>query len=350
MARRRITIATIAEQAGLSVPTVSKVLNGRTDVSPDTRARVEVLLREAGYQRRRSASAAPVPMIDLVFHELGSPWSMEIIRGAEAAARDEDVEIVLSEIGGAHQPRQEWIDSVLTRRPAGVIMVFSDLAADQRAQLDSRGIPYVVVDPIGDESDDVPSVGSSNFSGGRMATKHLTDLGHTRIGAISGPMDLLTSRARLAGYTDALRLQRLPPDPDLIREGDFFVDGGYAGGRALLELAEPPTAIFAGSDLQALGVYRAVLERGLRIPEDMSVVGYDDLPLASWIYPALTTVVQPMFEMAYHAAQLVLGLARGSTPIARKVDLAVELRVRESTLRVDAPVPAERVDDAHPPD
>lgn len=333
MTNRRVTIATIAERAGVSVPTVSKVLNGREDVAPATRAKVEKLLRQGGYQRRR-AGTSPVPMMDLVFHELGSPWAMELIRGVEVAARQAGVEVVLSECGQSRHPRQEWIDSVLTRQPAGIIMVFSDLAPDQRAQLDARAIPYVVVDPIGEDDGDVAAVGSNNWSGGRLATNHLIQLGHTRIAAISGPIDTICARARMDGYSDALRTSGLPVDPALTRVGDFSVGAGYAAGRDLLSRPDRPTAIFAGSDLQALGVLRAAHELDLDVPRQLSVVGYDDLPLSEWVWPPLTTVEQPLYEMALQATRLVLALSRGEEPISRRMDLAVRLIERNTTAGV----------------
>lgn len=326
----RTTIAQIAEQAGVSVPTVSKVLNGRADVAEATRARIESLIQQHGY-RRRSAGTATGPMIDLVFNQLGGEWAMELIRGVEEVVRAEGVELVLSECGGALRPRQEWIESVLNRRPLGVIMVFSDLDADQRAQLEARRIPFVVVDPVGDVEDGVPSIGSANWNGGRMATVHLRGLGHTRIGMIGGPAEILCSRQRIDGYTDALRSTGVPVDPDLIRTGDFEVSGGYREALALLSLPDRPTAIFAGSDMQALGVYQAARELSLDIPGDLSVVGYDNLPMAQWVTPALTTVHQPLHQMAELAARLVLDLARGHTPPALRLDLAVEMRVRQST-------------------
>lgn len=336
----RVTIATIAEQAGVSVPTVSKVLNGRNDVSEATRGRVEKLLREGGYQRRRTAASDAVPMIDLVFHELDSPWALELIRGAEDAARDAGAEVVVSECGIGRRPRQEWINSVLNRQPAGVIMVFSDLAADQRAQLDARRIPYVVVDPVGEEDDSMPSVGSTNWSGGRAATRHLIELGHRRIATISGPVDTNCARARVAGYADALRRADLPVEPELIIESDFTVEGGYGAAKRLLKLTPRPTAIFAGSDLMALGVLRAAREAGLDLPADLSVVGYDGLPLGEWVWPSLTTVYQPLQEMAAHATRMVLGLSRGEQPISRRVDLAVRLIERRSSIALGQPEPA----------
>ncbi|MFB7187157.1 LacI family DNA-binding transcriptional regulator [Streptomyces sp. NPDC056178] len=324
------TLAEIARAAGVSAPTVSKVLNGRADVAPGTRTKVEELLLRHGYRRRRG-STTQSQLIDLVFHELDSAWAMEVVRGVENVAREEGLSLVLSESAGRPTPGQTWVDGVLTRRPVGVILVLSDLTAAQRAQLTSRSIPYAVVDPAGDPGDDVPSVGTTNWQGGLAATRHLTGLGHRRIGVISGPSRMMCSRARVDGYRAALETAGLPIDPELIREGEFRHEAGYTAGLELLRLPDPPTALFAGDDLQALGVYEAARELGLRIPEDLSVVGFDDLPLTRWIGPPLTTVRQPLIEMAETAARLVLDLARGERPATTRVDLATRLVVRSST-------------------
>jgi LacI family transcriptional regulator len=329
----RSTIAAIAAEAGVSVPTVSKVLNGRRDVAPDTRARIEAAIARTGYRARRGngRSTTRARLIDLVFHDHGAPWAAEIIRGVETVAGPARVGVVLSELGGAHRPAQEWLDDVLARRPLGVILVLSDLDAAQRQQLETRAIPFVVVDTAGEPPPGVPTVGSANWNGGLLATRHLVELGHRRIAVISGPPDVLCSRARIDGYRSALDAAGIPIDPSLIRNGDFWVDGGYRHGMELLSRPDRPTAIFAGSDFQALGVLRAARELDLRIPQDVSVVGYDDLPVISWIGPPLTTVRQPLQEMASTAARMVLDLADGVVPRNQRIDLAVELVVREST-------------------
>lgn len=326
-----ITISGIAREAGVSVPTVSKVLNGRADVAAATRARVETLIDKHGYQRRRGTRSNSTRMVDLVFHELDSPWAVEIIRGVERVAREERLSVVLSECGGAHTPRQEWLEGVLARKPDGVIMVFSDLDPSQRRQLQARSIPCVVVDANGEPTNDVPAIGSTNWSGGLAATRHLLELGHRRIGTIAGPKKVWCSRARLDGYRAALDDAGIQVDPQLIRHGDYHVESGLEQGLALLQLEDRPTAIFAGSDMQALGLYRAARELGLRIPEDLSVVGYDDLPVAEWIGPALTTIRQPLIEMADQATRLVLSLARGERPPSTRIDLATSLVLRQST-------------------
>ncbi|MDH2414051.1 LacI family DNA-binding transcriptional regulator [Nocardioides sp. CER19] len=326
-----VTIGTIAREAGVSVATVSKVVNGRVDVSVSTRERVETVIQRHGYRPRRAASAAGSGLLELVFHELDSPWALEIIASVERVAGQHRMGVVLSELGGAHRPRQQWLDDVLQRRPRGVILVQSELAPEQRRQLETRSIPYVLVDTAGEQVPGVPTVGSANWAGGLAATRHLLELGHRRIAVISGPGDVLCSRARVDGYRSALEQAQVDLDPSLIRYGDFYVGGGYEHGRRLLERADRPTAIFAGSDYQALGVLRAARELGLRVPEDLSVVGYDNLSVAEWIAPALTTVDQPLAEMAATATRMVLGLARGEAISSLRIDLATELVVREST-------------------
>ncbi len=326
-----ITIAEIAAEAGVSVPTVSKVLNGRADVSAATRARVEAVIERHGYRRRRTRTATTARLIDLVIHDLDFAWAVELIKGVEQVAAANRVGVVLSELGGAHRPPQEWLDDLLARPPLGVILVLSGLDVSQRRQLAARSIPVVVVDTAGEPPADVPTVGSNNWNGGLAATRHLLGLGHRRIAVIAGPADVMCSRARIDGYRTALEEAGVPIDPTLVRHGDFFVGGGYDHGSDLLDLPEPPTAIFAGSDLQALGVLRAARERGLHVPDDLSVVGYDDLPVAAWIGPPLTTVRQPLQEMAATAARMVLDIARGEEPSNLRIDLATELVVREST-------------------
>ena len=327
--RRPVTIARIAERAGVSAPTVSKVINGRADVAPDTRRRVEAVIQEFRYQRPEKVTSTR--LLELVFHELESAWAVEIIKGVEDVARVEGLAVVLSELQGRHSPQRDWIEALLARRPTGVISVFSGLLAGQRAQLDSRGIAFVVVDPSGEPGHDTPSIGTTNWSGGLSATRHLIELGHRRIAVISGPELVLCSRARLDGYRAAMDAVGLPVDPSLIRNGDFHVEAGFEQARILLDRPDRPTAIFAGSDLQALGVYDAARQAGLRIPEDLSVVGFDDLPVARWIGPPLTTVRQPLVEMAAAGARLVLALARGEKPEQTRIELATNLVVRQST-------------------
>ncbi|MBG6239334.1 LacI family xylobiose transport system transcriptional regulator [Mycetocola sp. CAN_C7] len=326
----RVKLSKLADEAGVSLSTVSKVLNGRPDVSAPTRAKVEAILDRQGYERRAGLPNRGA-LIELVFPELETAWAMEIIRGVENIARANGLSIVLTESGDRHSPSSSWIDGVLRRRPVGVVLVFSDLAADAKAKLRSRAIPFVVIDPAGDPAADVPSVGSANWSGGLAATRHLLELGHTRIAAITGRDDMMCSFARLDGYRSAMNAAGVDIDESLVRFGNFQVDGGRAIALELLSREDRPTAIFAGSDLQALGVIEAARTLGLRVPDDLSIVGYDNLQLAQWSSPALTTVHQPLTAMAEEAARLVIRLSDSPPESIPRMDLATQLVVREST-------------------
>jgi DNA-binding LacI/PurR family transcriptional regulator len=329
--RPAATIATVADEVGVSVTTVSKVLNGHPDVAPDTRARIEASLTKHKYRRRTKRQSAATGQIDLVFHELDSAWAIEIIRGVEAVAATAKIEIVLSQLGGRHRPSAAWVTAVLARRPLGALFVLCGLDQDQQRKLRLQDIPFVVVDTDSATSASVPTVGSNNWDGGLLATRHLLELGHRRISIISGPEDVLCSRARVAGFRSAHEEAGVPVDPDLVRYGNFYVDAGYEHGMDLLTRGNRPTAIFAGSDMQAMGVLRAARRLGLDVPKQLSVIGYDNVPVAAWMDPALTTVNQPLREMAGLATQMLLDLARGADLATSRFDLVNELVVREST-------------------
>jgi LacI family xylobiose transport system transcriptional regulator len=335
---RRPTLATIASAAAVSITTVSKVLNGRPGVSDETRVIVEQLLDKHGYQPRGLANASS-PMIELVFSELDTAWALELIRGVERVARANKMSLILTESGDRHFPAPDWIDGVLRRRPFGIILILSDLPVAHKRQLQTRRIPFVVVDPSGNPAPDVPSIGTTNWDGGVLATKHLVDLGHRRIGVIGGPTDVMSFRARMSGFRFVMREADIPIDDELIVPGNYDVDSGVAGGRTLLSSANPPTAIFAMNDLQAFGVYEAARSLGVSIPGDLSVVGFDDVQMARWAGPPLTTVRQPLTAMAEEAARLVIRLHNGQEHQIRH-DLATELITRGSTREVRSKAPA----------
>lgn len=328
---RRITITAIAQEAGVSVPTVSRVLNGRNDVAPQTRERVEELLRRHGYRRRASRSRAGASLIDLVFDDLDSPWAVEIIRGVEDVAHSAGVGTVVSAIHRRSTATRQWLQNLRTRATDGVILVSSDLAPPVHAELRRLNVPMVLVDPAGVPSLDIPTIGATNWAGGLRATEHLLSLGHRRIGFIAGPPRLLCSRARLDGYRAALEAGGVPVRDELIAPGDFYHESGFSGASTLLTLPDPPTAIFASSDQMAFGAYEAVRRRGLRVPDDVSVIGFDDLPESRWASPPLTTVRQPLAEMGLLAARTVLRLAQGETVDTPRVELATDLVVRDSS-------------------
>ena len=333
--RRRATLAAVAAEAGVSLPTVSKVVNGRPDVAPDTRARVERLLGEFNYHRpgarRGQRRGRRSGLIDLIFNGLDSPWAVEILRGVEDWCASHQTGAAVSAVRHGSARPASWTSALASHDTEGVILVTSELTTHQLEQLRGDGIPLVVVDPVNLPDPDLPSVGTTNWAGGLAATDHLTSLGHTRIGAIAGPAEYLCSRARLDGYRSGLDRARVSYRPELIRHGDFQHEGGFQRGSELLDLPEPPTAIFAGSDQQALGVYEAARQHGLRVPQDLSIVGFDDLPVARWVSPPLTTVRQPLTEMGHTAAAMLSDLIESKPIPTRRVELATELIIREST-------------------
>jgi len=343
---RKITLATIATAAGVSQATVSKVINGRPDVGPGTRARVERLLEEHGYGRPRPRHRR-AGLIDLVLPD--RPWALEIMRGVQDWSAAHQTGLAVSpETGVATcafhaSPRQpgsrrggarpvSWTSVLASRGSRGVILVtVSGLTGDQLSQLRRGAIPIVVVDAGNAPPAGLPGVGATNWAGGLAATEHLLRLGHRRIAAITGPADMLCSRARAAGYRSALDRAGIGSDPALVRSGNFHYEGGYLGAAGLLDLPDPPTAIFAGCDEQAFGVLEAARIRGLRVPQDLSVVGFDDLPVTGWSSPPITTVRQPLAEMGSVAAQMLSDIIDGKTLSPSRVELSTKLIVREST-------------------
>lgn len=331
------TLAVVAREAGVSVPTASKVVNGREDVAPETRRRVTEALDRLGYVRRPRFDAAKVPgLVDLVVHSLDSSWSGAILQGVEGAAHDAGLEIVVSagltRTRGA-RPERGWLDKLIARGSSGVLFNLSELTASQYAWLDQHRIPYVLIDPVLEPPPGVVSVGAANWQGGVTATEHLLALGHERIAVIAGHQRKMCSSARVAGYRSALASAGIRHRPEYVRHAGF--DESVARRRMLdlLDLREPPTAVFVCSDRMALGVYEALAERGLRVPDDVSVVGFDDLPESRWASPALTTVRQPLAEMAATALHLLVRMMEGDRPEGTRTELSTRLVQRASTAR-----------------
>lgn len=336
MKSSRVRLSDIAASTGYSLATVSKVLNGKTDISEETRQKIDDALAASGYKRRGNGAAEEQRYIEIIFQDFETVWALEVLRGVIHEAKQNKVSVITTETGGHDGSKEYWLDGVLRRRPIGVILVFSNLSQNEKHTLDSNKIPYVIFDPSGDPAVDDMSVQADNWTGGVLATRHLLSLGHTRIGIITGPEDMLCSRARLDGYASALAEQGIPVSPDMVTEGDFTTEGGYAQAMELLANPERPTAIFASSDLQAMGVYEAARQNDLRIPEDLSVVGFDDVQTAAFLGPSLTTVKQPLQDMASAAARILIDTADGKS-MQRQVILPTTLVVRNSTRK---PAPA----------
>jgi LacI family transcriptional regulator len=333
MRQRKATMAEIAASAGVSVPTVSKVVNGRPDVAPATREKVEALLRDRGYQPPRAHPRGGAILIDLVFAKLDTLWATAILTGVEEAAHRVGTSVVVSAVRGLHRkrPDRRWLESLADRRSDGVLLILSDLSPDQQALLADLRIPVVILDPAGTPGPTVPSVGATNWNGGLAATEYLLQLGHRRIAVIGGPGEVLCSRARIDGYRAAMNRAGVRIPAGYVRHGDFRRRSGYRETLALLGLAQPPTAIFACADQMASGAYQALHERGLRVPDDVSVVGFDDLDQSLWAVPPLTTVRQPLSDMAFMATRMLHTMINGQEPENLRVELATTLVVRSST-------------------
>ena len=335
---RRQTIAEIAAKAGVSVPTVSRVLNNRPDVAPETRERVEQVMKESGFIRSRVKNALKESsgIIDMLVPDVTNLYSVEIVRGVEEVMERTELRLALSLTHDSVVYEQRWLAKVIDGATDGAILVLANGQSGRLDMLVRNKIPFVVVDHRGELGPDIPSVGATNWLGGRLATEHLLSLGHRRIAIIAGAADLPCSRDRIAGYRAALENAGIPVDSALIRPGLFSQETGYEQAMILLDLPEPPTAIFAGSDAQAMGVYAATRARGLRIPESLSVVGFDDVPVASIVTPALTTVRQPLVEMGRVATTMLLRLIAEEPLDSKRVELTTTLIPRESTALLHA--------------
>jgi LacI family transcriptional regulator len=322
-----VTLAMIAASAGVSVATVSKVVNGRADVASSTRSLVQSLLVEHGYVhpsfRRHQAGAAGVVEVR-VGRELCS-YATEIIRGVVDAGAETGTAVVIAD-GSIHAP-----DPVAAERRA-LIVLAAVLTPAELTALSRTRLPAVFVDPLSPPGVPVTSVGCTNFAGGMSATQHLLALGHRRIAYLGGSADSAISQARMHGYRAAMRAAGVPVPPEYVRSAGFCHPDGIEGGAALLDLRPAPTAIFAACDEVALGAIHTARVRGLRVPDDLSVVGFDDTEIASMTSPPLTTVRQPLRAMGMLALRTALRLAAGETIEFQHIELATELVVRESSL------------------
>ncbi|WP_037370658.1 LacI family DNA-binding transcriptional regulator [Amycolatopsis orientalis] len=335
--RNGATLAAVAEAAGVSLPTVSKVLNGRSDVAARTRTRVEQALRDAGYVPRTGNRNAPATrIVDVVFDDLVSPYALEVLRGVTTAGAELGTDVVVSRMpeaasGGPLSPEDQWTHRLKSDGRAGLIVVTSELSLAQVESFERAGLPLVVIDPINLPRAEVASVGATNWSGGIAAAEHLLGLGHRRIAFAGGPVGASCSQARLHGYRAALENAGVAFDPELVHHGDFGHPAGLEIGNRLLAMENPPTAVFAASDATALGVLEAARQRGLRVPQELSVVGFDDTMLAGLATPPLTVIRQPLHDMGRVALRTLLKLISGQTLDSHHVELATHLVVREST-------------------
>jgi DNA-binding LacI/PurR family transcriptional regulator len=336
------TMARIAERAGTSVPTVSKVLRGGTDVSEATRVRVMQAAQELGYRRRpRLGPVAEDPrgarILDVVVGHIGGSWIGPVLGGIEDEVERAGMDLVLTRA----RPDGGWVGRLLRRPSLGVILVLVEASAPQLHLLTTAGLPVVVVDPSSRPPADVASVGATNWDGGRIAAEHLLGLGHTRFGIVAGTRSHLYNSARIDGFTTALRTAGVDMSPgnlvfcDWDREGARAAAAGMLAGGSLR-----PTAVFACSDVMALGVYDAAAHAGLRIPADLSVVGFDDVQESAWASPPMTTVQQPIAEMGAAAFRMLQQAAPlANLPSSDRTSSRIELETRLIRRQSVAPPP-----------
>jgi LacI family transcriptional regulator len=328
----RVTLTTIAASAGVSVATVSKVINDRRDVAPATRALVRSLLVKHGYvaaSARRGAERPPT--VEVQVNGGLCAYVTEILKGVIKAGNEAGVAVIVTDGDGMTDGGTAWARALVAAERRALITVCGEPSPAQLATLSRARLPVVVVDPVDQPQGLVTSVGPTNFAGGLAATQHLLALGHRRIAYLGGPASASFSQARMHGFRAAMEAAGAPVLPDHVRMGGYCYDDGLREAAVLLDLRPAPTAIFAASEEIALGAVHAAASRGLRVPDDLSIVGFDDTELAVMASPRLTTVRQPLLEMGVIALRTALRRAAGEEVESRHIELATELVVRESS-------------------
>jgi LacI family transcriptional regulator len=332
----RVTLSRVAEEAGVSVATASKVINGRGGVGDDTRRLIEEIADRLGYvsvgERERPVRGQREPLIEVVSDSFLNPYTLQLLYGAVTAAERAEAAIVTRQLSAiAPQTPLKWAQRLARGGRIGVIEVTSEFSTERERALRKVGLPVVLVDPVEVPRLSLVSVGATNWAGGLEATSHLIELGHTDIAYIGGPHGAACDVARTHGYQAAMQQASLRIDLSEVHHGPFTFEHGLAAGLEVLSRSIPPTAIFAASDVTAMGVMEAARRVGANIPADLSLVGFDDTMLAHTSSPRLTTVHQPIEEIGQTAVQTLMKLARGESLPSKRVELATHLIVRDST-------------------
>lgn len=336
---QRVTVRDIAALAGVSVATVSRVLNDRNDVSDETRSLVKQVMREHGYRGKRKTSRRVRGAVDgrsglvvrLLVPLVHRVYFSAIFGGAAEALSEQNIKLMLTPTLHEHEREISLFAWLMQGMADGALLILPDESSDELEALLDQGYRYVVVDPRKPLAGRIPSVSAAHASGADQAMQHLLSLGHRRIAAVTGPAGWEATEARRRGYYAALAGARILPDPELEVDGDFEIAGGVRAGEQLFDLRDPPTAVFAFNDNLAIGVIQAARSRGLRVPEDVSVVGFDDLEFSTIVTPPLTTVRQPLAEMGRTAVSMLVRLLEHQRFETLQVQLGTRLVVREST-------------------
>ncbi|HKB93573.1 MAG TPA: LacI family DNA-binding transcriptional regulator [Gaiellaceae bacterium] len=330
----RVTIRQVAEQAGVSIATVSRVLNERDDVAPETRELVARIIRERGYVANRSArglSAGRTGLVGLLVPLVYPQYFSSILAGAAEALHENDLRAVLSPTGHEHDREQVSIDRLMHGLTDGALIVLPEESSEELVRLLDSGYRFVVIDPRLRLDGRIASVSAAHTTGAGQAMQHLFGLGHRRIAAITGPRGWVATEERRRGYQAALAAAGILPDPTLEIESNFEIGGGLEAAGALLDLPDPPTAIFAFNDNLAIGAIQAAQTCGVRVPDDLSVVGFDDIESATIVTPELTTIRQPLAEMGRTAVSLLMRLLESQRIETLHIELGTRLVVRGST-------------------
>ena len=331
------TIHDVAAASGVSYSTVSRVMNGFEFVKADTRERVLVAAKTLGYVanlKARALAGGKSGVVGLLVPSFGNGYVSAICQGIDEALAQAGYDLMLYTTHRQQDKEAKYARATAGGMTDGLLLMVplltsSQLESNYLATLRQQNFPYVLIDQE-DPSGKSTIVDSTNQQGTYEAVSYLIGLGHERIGFITGDMRLNASKERLKGYQNALRANLIGVDDELIAEGDFSHDAGYRAAAVLFSLSEVPTALFASNDISALGAMEAVREKGLTVPDDISVVGFDDIPQASMTYPKLTTVRQPLKQMGSAAVSLLLAKIKDPDKPLERVTLATELVARDS--------------------
>lgn len=330
---KRPTINDIAKRVGLSKASVSRALNGKQDVDPETRKRVLKVAAQVGYVPSASARALSngrSNCLGLLVPTLTWPWILEVLRGVAEEIERSGYSLILYTTSGGEDSEREFMSQVV---PAGAVdglaLVIPLGMLEYIERLAKGGLPIVVVDDRG-HYPDLPTVATTNIEGGRSATLHLIERGRRRIAMLNGPHDFGCNRDRLEGYKSALQKAGLQFDPKLVVDSDFKESGGASAMTTLLAADPKLDAVFVANDVMAFGAMRALRNAGRRVPDDVAVVGFDDIPASAMTHPPLSTVRQPLYEMGRTAASMVMAAVRGES-ITKRIELPTSLVIRESS-------------------
>ena len=323
----------VAEQAGVSVTTVSHVINNSRPVKPETRTRVENTMQVLGYQPNvlaRSLRRGKTNTIGVILPDNANPYFADVVRGIEDTSFSHGYSVILCNSDNDLDKEHLYTNVLIEKQVDGIIFVAAGLSAENIQNLQKRGVPSVLVDRQvpGVQLD---SVFANNQQGGYLATRHVIDLQHTLIACIAGPHGVRSSSERVSGYRKALESAGLRFDPDWVFEGDFQYQSGYEAAKYLSEQESRPTAVFACNDLMAIGAYRYAHEHHIHIPQELSIIGFDDIRLAAYTNPPLTTIHQSKDKMGSQAAELLLGRIANQDLGTRQEIIDVQLMVRDST-------------------